>query len=187
MGLWLAKTILLTAHPSVRYGDAAIDRHALRWDADECAPDHFFRWLVTGDEPPEGLSLWLHRTDEAVDDPGSPEFTVPLPTVVADGREVDFVCFHKSFHGIHVTLVVHPGWAIVHPLEQDGRAVRLLPATGAHDLGAMPLLPRRVVSWMRCRVHLCEGALGSRDLAPLTASSFLLPIVLGRHVVSCSV
>lgn len=186
VGLWLAKTLLLTAHPSTRYGDQAIDRHALRWDPDESPPQWYYRWLVTGEEPPEGLSLWLHRTDEAAEDPGTPEHTVPLPTVTADGEVVDFVCFQQSFHGVHITLVIHPGWPVIHPLEEDGRAVRLLPAVGAQDLAALPVLPRRTVRWIRCRVALRDGVLGSQDLPPLGASSLALPVVLGPHVLSCS-
>lgn len=186
VGLWLTKTLLLTAHPAVRYGDASIDPHAMRWDLEECPPQRFFSWLVTGDEPPEGVSLWLHRTDEKAEDPGATEHVMPLPTVTADGEVTDFVCFHTSFHGIHVSLVVHPGWPIVHPLEEDGRALRLLPASGAKDLSALPVLDRRTVRWLRCRVSLRDGSLGSGDLPPLTASGFALPVVLGPHVVRCS-
>lgn len=186
VGLWLAKTLLLTAHPRARYGDAGIDRHALRWDPKECPPQRYYRWLVTGREPPEGLSLWLHRTDEAAEDPGKPAWTVPLPTVTADGAVIDFVCFHLSFHGVHVSLVIHPGWPVLHPLEELGTAIRLLPASGAHDLTALPVLPRRTVGWVKCRLTLRDGALGSADLPPLSASSLPLPLGMGPHVLSGS-
>lgn len=176
VGQWFAKTLLLHAHPAAKYSDPVVDPHALRWDDDECPQPEFYSWLVDGSEPREGISVWMFRTDEA-DDDGAPEFRVPLPTVTADGRTIDFVCFQMSFHGVNATLVVHPGWRIEHPLEREGRAVRLFPASGPLDLSTLPIVARRAVSWVRCRVELADGALGSAGLPPLTHSPNFLVVL----------
>jgi len=184
-GLWLAKTLLLENHPAAYYADPVVESHAFRWRGDETPPDRFFTWLVDGSPPPDGLSLWVHRTDEGDEDRRPPEFRLPLPRLTADGTTVSFVTADQSWHGLNTTLVVHPGWSIDHPLERDGRAVRLLPSTGAADLAALPVLYRRTVAWTRCRVTLRDGSAGSPDLPPITESYFpftALPELL-PHVV----
>jgi hypothetical protein len=170
VGLWFAKTMLLHAHPRARHSDAVINQYAVRWTEDTVPPDRFYRWLIDGCAPPDGLSVWAFRTDEHDGDPGVPEFRVPLPDVSCGEVHLSFVCFQMSFHGLHVTVVVHPGWPILHPLEADGRAVRWLPTTGATDLTGLPVLPRRAIAWRRYDVVLAEGALGSPELPPLQHS-----------------
>jgi hypothetical protein len=181
VGLWFVKTLLLQAHPQARYSDPIVERHVelhdLRWTPPEECPEAFYRWMVTGTVPPEGLSLWVFRTDESNDDAGESQFRVPLPIVTADGDTVAFNCFQLSLHGLHVTVVVHPGWPIDHPLERDGRAVRLWPHTGPVDLRRLPLLSRRTITWVRYRAKLRDGALRSPDLPALSASTHSLAML----------
>jgi hypothetical protein len=80
-------------------------------------------------------------------------------------------------HGLHMTLVVHPGWDIAHPLEHDGRAVRLWPPSGAIDLTVLPSLPRRTIAWVRCRVVLRDGVMGLSMLPPLGPSTLPFGVV----------
>lgn len=184
-GLWFTKTLLLLAHPKARYGDDALNKHALRWTATECPAQTFYRWLIDGSQPPDGLSLWLHRTNEKAEDPGATEFTVPLPEVTADGCVTEYVSFLQSFHGLHVALVVHPGWRLVHPLHADGRASQLLPHTGDANLLGLPELPRRTVGFVRCRITLRNGALGSSALPALEASPLGVPFP-NEQILRCS-
>lgn len=153
----------------------------MKWDIDE-VPHDYYRWLVTGEPPPPGLSLWAFRSDEGEDNRPPPRYRIPLPIVEADGAKTEFVNLQLTFHGISVTLVVHPGWDIRHPLEVDGDAVRLWPAPDKEiDLASLPVLPSNTVAWMRCRVTLKPGSLGSPELPALehTSSPFsVLPAVM---------
>lgn len=61
VALWLLKTWLLLSHPDVHYAQPLVDRldiirerHAL--------PQECYSWLITGDKPPPGISLWASRT-----------------------------------------------------------------------------------------------------------------------------
>lgn len=188
VALWFLKTLLLHAHPKVRYSSPPVSAAAVRWTAAELPDRRFYDWLVDGRDPPEGLSLWLFRADEAQDDLPPPEYRMPLPDIRADGMATEFVCFQTTWHGVHATVVVHPGWAIRHPLEEGGRALRPWPdppAEGA-DIGALPVLPRNSVVWMRCRVGLLPAMLGSGELPPLTHGTnlFLAPAHWGRFAES---
>lgn len=178
LALWFLKTLLLQARPEVIYSAPKVSEAALKWDPSELPSRRFYDWLVTGDAPPSGVSLWLFRAEEGLDDLPPPEFVIPLPTVAADGTVTDFVCFQVTFHGLNITLVVHPGWEIRHPLEESGRALRLWPTPSVMgaNVGALPVLPRNIVSWLRCRVHLKPGVLGTAQLPPLRHSTNLMGI-----------
>jgi hypothetical protein len=186
VGAWFVKTLMLHAHPAAHYTHPAIDRAALRWSSNE-APLTHYDWLVNRTPAPAGISLWVFRANEATDKRESPTYRVPLPVVETDQGVVPYVCFQMTLHGVNATVVVHPGWAINHPLEQAGEALRLFPHAGdGADLTALPVLGPRAVGWLRCRVTLRPGALHSPDLPPLEASSqifafnnALLPFVRG--------
>lgn len=168
VALWLMKTLLLLFHPEARYVDPRVERHAIRWAAEEF-PRDYYRWLIEDALPPAWISLWMFRVDEMLNDEPPPKYTIPLPLVEAYGTRVEFVCAQVTMHGVQMTLVVHPGWEIAHPLEQDGGALRLWPEppTAAIDLTALPALPHNVISWLRYRVCVRPGALGSPNLPPL--------------------
>lgn len=169
VALWFLKTLLLHARPEARYSAPRVDAVALKWTPDELPERRFFDWLVNGSAPPSGLSLWVFRSDEADEALSPSQYTIPLPVATADGAATEFVSFQMTFHGLNVTVVVHPGWAIRHPLEENGQGLLLWPnppQTGA-DLGVLPVLPRRTVAWMKCRVRLRPGVLGTSELPPL--------------------
>ena len=181
MALWFLKTLLLHARPETTYSHPRIDAAALKWDIDE-VPYGNYRWLVTGEPPPAGLSLWVFRSEEGDDNCPPPRYRIPLPIVDADGTKTKFVNLQLTFHGISVTLVVHPGWNIRHPLERDEHAVRLWPAPNEDiDLTSLPVVPRNSIMWMRCRVTLKPGALGSPELPALEHTSnpfWFMPTVM---------
>ena len=169
VGRWFAKTMLLAAHPDAHYEHPAVDRVALRLQASEMPAGEFYEWLVTGNSPPEGLSVWLHRSDPMRT--ASPLHRMPLPCVTADGQTTEFLALTVSLHGLCVDVVVHSGWPIVHPLVEAGQAVRLTPPpTASVDLTDLPVLAHNAVRWTRIQLTLVDGALGSPDLAPLRAS-----------------
>lgn len=176
IALWFIKTLLLYAHPAVRYGNPLVDAQAVRWTESE-SDRRMYDWLVNGAAPPAGLSLWVFRSDEAEVEPAN-RFVVPLPNLTADGSTVDFVCFSTTWHGLNTTLVFHPGWEITHPMEAEGTAVRLWPdcPRGPLDLGALEVQSHRTVRWARCNVTLKDGLLGSPDLPPLEHSPVFMSV-----------
>ncbi len=170
VGLWFAKTLLLLAHSESSHQHPKIAEVEPRWTPDEMPPHEYFEWLVNGNDPPDGLSVWIFRADENLE--GSRLHLVPLPDVESDGSSFEFVSHQIAFHGICVTLVLHPGWRIDHPLEVEGHAARLLPATGEFvDMRSLPVLWPQAVQWLGCGVVLKPGVLGSDDLPPLRSST----------------
>jgi hypothetical protein len=170
VGAWFTKTLLLLVHPQIRYAHPRIGDHAVRLDATEMPPDAIYDWLVTGDPPPAGLSLWVHRADLGHQEPS--KFEMPLPVVTADGITVRYLAFEVCTHGLSATLIVHPGWPIEHPLEAADEAVRLTPApTGPVVLSDMPRLWPRTVRWLQAQhFYMKPGMLGTQQLPPLQAS-----------------
>ena len=79
----------------------------------------------------------------------------------------------------------HPGWKIEHPLERDGRAARLWPRDGRRvlDIGALPLLESRELSWARGpRLVFAPTTYRRQAREPLSAATVLvLPAVPARR------
>jgi len=74
---------------------------------------------------------------------------------------------------LDVSLVYHPGWEIEHPLELDGRALRLWPraADAEADFASLPPVHPKVMGWLKGpTLHFLPGALGSANLPPLSPS-----------------
>jgi hypothetical protein len=181
VALWFMKTWLLLAHPEVNYSQPHVnDLDIVRWKRP--LPSGYYDWLIVGSQPPQGLSLWLSRTQYGGYDPPTGPI-IPLPTVRADGKTTSFEVLGVSRHGLTATLVFHPDWDIEHPHEIAGRAVRLWPrrSTGNVDLGGLePFSYADVVRWLRCRVCLKDGAIGSANLPPLTSVANLFELMTGR-------
>lgn len=174
VALWLLKTWLLLSRPDVEYASPRIHQAAESFLWPELAQPQFYEWLVTGAPPPEGLSLWLHQTDDLDGPVKGGGHRLLLPTVHEEGRTVRFEAHEVSLQGLTVALVVHPGWPIQHPLEASEQAVRLWPDPPAgFDFGALPSVPRSDrVLWSRgLDVDLVPGALGSGRLPPLSAGN----------------
>ena len=166
VGAWFAKTLLLLGHPHSRYANPRVDLDVVRFADDEIPGQPFYDWLVTGQPPPSGLSVWLHRAD--LTSTKRPAYTVPLPHVTANGKVYAFTQLEVGLHGLSVTLVVHPGWPILHPLVADGEAVQLLPGSVVGvDVSALPVLWPKLIKWTRSRVELPPGVLGTDSLPPL--------------------
>jgi hypothetical protein len=170
VGAWFTKVLLLLIHPQIRYEHPNIGDRAVRLDPTELPPDTFYTWLVTGSPPPLDLSLWVHRADLRYTQ--APRFEMPLPLVTAEGTTIQFLASELCTHGLSLTLVVHPGWKIEHPLEALGEAVRLTPIPDKPvDLAALPVLWPKTVQWLQAQLFkLKPGVLASPNLPPLHAS-----------------
>lgn len=125
IALWLVKTWLLLSHPAVHYSEPLINeldiiRHT------QALPQECYEWLVNGNDPPEGLSLWACKS--ASDDGDGTRPILALPVVHAGDAVVRFQAHEVTLHGLTIALVYHPGWPLHHPAETAGRALRLWPS-----------------------------------------------------------
>lgn len=169
--LWFLKTWLLLAHPAAVSSEPAVTREG--WEG---APEDLWSWTVDGSPPPDGLSLWVHRPTAEPDAQDEPQH-VMLPTVVADGTTTAFRVHEQGVRAadsfLQLTVVFHPGWAIDHPLEAAGRALRLWPrsADDPIDFAALPAVAPNELRWRRgLRVIFAPGTYEDAGLPALSSS-----------------
>lgn len=173
---WLVKTMILEMHPRTRLDHPRLESEDADFRWPEPLPQFCYGWMIADvplPDPPLDLSLWVYRRDLDDGDVVESRSGIPVPTVVEDGgRPIAFRCHQSTMHGLGFDLVYHPGWPILHPLEADGRAVRLWPVDAPQplDVGALPVVPTsELVTWSRgARARLAPGLLGSGRLPPLT-------------------
>lgn len=120
VGLWIVKTWALLAHPMARSSDPGFALSS--WLASRSSA---WQWMADDSDPPAALSAWVALRGQRGS--GRPRRLFDLPLIVADGQEFDFDVKHHGLRFLDISLVWHPGWEIDHPLERDGRAVRIWP------------------------------------------------------------
>jgi hypothetical protein len=174
VALWFLKTWLLLAHPDAT--NPAPDVDFPRWRS---VSEDLWTWMVSDQPPPDGLSLWVTKRDDRglIDHPTR---YIPLPVVVADREEIEFQVQRVGLGwprskspagGLDVSLVYHPCWEIEHPLEREGRALRLWPHNqgGPADFAALPPVDPNDTTWVKGpRLHFFPGTFGSSRLPPLS-------------------
>lgn len=171
VSLWFLKTWLLLAHPKARDSEPGITPS--RWHS---VSEDLWTWMVNDQPPPAGLSVWVARIGDSVPNVSATRH-VPLPTVVADGREVEFMSMRAGVRFLDVSLAYHPGWEINHPLEVEGRALRLWPRNPDEpaDFGSLPSVNPKDTSWLKGpRLQFSPGTFPSPDLPPLSADLNLM-------------
>lgn len=138
-------------------------------------PDDLYTWMITELSPPAGLSIWLAVEDRDLPGPDEPRH-LPLPTVVADAHTTRFQAFRCSIRSLDVSLAYHPGWDIAHPMEGEGRAVRLWPPRHVPvDLGSLPRVASRDTVWVDGpTLHFAPGSYDTERLPPIDGSHDLL-------------
>jgi len=142
VGLWFVKTWILLAHPALVVSDPGFSMTSWepwnpRWN----------EWMVSGGEPPDGLSAWLTKVDHTETAESPVCIDLPLGSVNRDGAAVFLIDF--GLGETVVSVLYHPEWKIKHPLEDDGRAIRLWPQATAEtfDYSAFASVRRREVVW----------------------------------------
>lgn len=175
LALWFVKTWLLLAHPAARHSEPAVSPQPWRRRRDD-----LYTWMVTDQPPPGGLSLWIARGGGPPD--GQPARLIPLPTVFADGREIEFSVKSVRIRSFSISLVYHPGWMIEHPLEIERRALRLWPQEPGErvDFSILPPIDLRQTRWLKGpRLWFFPGAFDRGPLPPLSADSDFLDLAPG--------
>ena len=172
VGTWFVKTWLLLAHGRARPSHPEfIPSPWTPVGAD------LYGWMPSGGPVPDGLSLWLTRTSRKPSGRTTPR-RIPLPTVRADGAEIEFQVFRFGLRSIEISLVYHPGWAIDHPLEREGRAACLWPLRtgGPIDLSALSPVGQEDTNWLKGpTVGFAPGAYPHAVLPPLSETTRFQP------------
>lgn len=70
-----------------------------------------------------------------------------VPRLIVDGEDRNFMSQSFGFAGINATIVWHPGWPIAHAQVDTGRAVRLWPDPYMVDIGTLPQVHPRELSF----------------------------------------
>ena len=187
LGLWLVKTMLMLVHPAAV--NSVPSMRSQRWDISRLPNVDLYSWTVTDSSPPDGLSVWLSRVDtHAAARPRKP--VMHLPTVVADGLSARFMAHSQVMRMWEITLLCHPGWPVIHPLESTGEAVREWPPVGDRiDLAALPAIDAHTVRWVAGpELWFDAGAYPSPSLPNLThvLTGHDIPVVYARAVVAAN-
>jgi hypothetical protein len=155
---WLLKVALLSAlevaehaHPGLRDEKDLPTLSTVR--------PEWLAWMPTADPPPDGFSVYItRRALDGADPVPASSRTIVIPNVTVDGADQDYMTRVFGFFGVHVTVIWHPHWPIVHSQVDEGRAARLWPDPVAVDFGALPQVsPNELKFW--------NGAVGSIGVA----------------------
>lgn len=138
LATWLLKVGILGEHP-----ESDFDHPGLQSDPDvprkSRIPHEWLDWMRQGTTPPSGFSVFVSRRNlRGNDGEARAKQRIILPRLRVDGKELDFSQWAFGLTGLDVTVVWHPGWEILHPRVEEGRAARLWPDPVVTDFGALP-------------------------------------------------
>jgi hypothetical protein len=114
--------------------------------------------------------VWVSkRAEESAHEP-EPRM-LPLPTITLANRNIRFRVKQMGIRRLDVTLAFHPGWDIAHPLEAEGRAIRMWPPVvgmGGADFRGLPAVHARDTIWMDGpRLRFAPGRYEQGGLPPI--------------------
>lgn len=148
LAVWLLKVGILGSHP-----DADFDHPAVQRDPGVPRRTHILAewldWMYQERQPPGDFSVFVARRNLRGEDsePTTKQWIV-LPRLRVDGKDLEFTHWAFGLAGLDVTIVWHPGWPILHPQVERGRAVRIWPHPVGIDLGALPEVhPKELTFW----------------------------------------
>lgn len=136
---WFLKIGLLAGHPEAVHDNPHVQR-----DEDfprfERVDPAWLDWMRTGSAPPADFSVYVAKRSVMGEQPWQGETQrIFLPTrVVVAERELRFATRSFGVRGLDVTMVWHPGWPILHPLEEAGRVAALWPNPAPVDFDKLP-------------------------------------------------
>lgn len=157
---WFLKIGLLAGHPEAVHDNPHVQRDEdfPRFKRVEPA---WLDWMRTGSAPPADFSVYVAKRSLMGDQPWESETQrIFLPTrVVVGHRELLFAARSFGVRGLDVTMVWHPGWSILHPLEEAGRVAALWPNPAAVDFAKLPQVhPREFSFTVECGTRVMTEA-----------------------------
>lgn len=135
---WFLKVGLLNTHPEAVHDSPHVrkDKAFRRKDQDEPA---WLQWMRTEKAPPTWFSVFLTRQSVSGGQSwGGEKILLELPNVSVGARNLHYQTWAAGIRGIEATIVWHPYWPILHPLVEEGRAVRLWPNPSLVDFTKLP-------------------------------------------------
>lgn len=145
---WFLKIGLLAGHPQAVHDSPHVQRDEdyPRFDRIEVA---WQDWMRTGSAPPDDFSVYVAKRSVMGEQPWEGETQrIFLPTrVVVGDRELRYAARSFGVRGLDVTIVRHPRWPILHPLEESGRVARLWPKPAPVDFDKLPEVHPREFSF----------------------------------------
>ena len=141
VALWLLKTWLLWLHPRTEFKDS----FPRPTPTPQPPPQLLYSWLVNGESPPEGLSLWAFRHDQSgsMSHPVESAPRLELPIVDTGTTQVPFVHLDLTLAFVNVVLIFHPDWPIAYLPALEGRVVQLWPLPEGLAIHSLPKLEHR--------------------------------------------
>lgn len=76
-----------------------------------------------------------------------------------------------TLDGICLMLLFHPGWAVRHPLVEEGIIWELLHSSQSGELASLPVLPYNAVSWRSRDAELLDGVHLDGTLPPFRVTN----------------
>lgn len=139
---WLLKVGLLTLHPEAQHDSPHVDRD-LAFQRSRTVKSEWLEWMRAGTPPPDGFSVYAMRRSDRVEQPWRGEKRwIFLPRVVVASKDWHYRTWEFGIPDLDITIVWHPGWPVLHPLVEEGRAATLWPTPSDVDFAALPELHR---------------------------------------------
>lgn len=124
---WFLKVALLNAHPEAVHDSPHVQRDPAFRRLEQYEPA-WLEWMRNGHAPPEGFSVFSTR--QRISGGGTwdgERRLLELPSITVGATNLHYETWAAGIRGLAAAVVWHPHWSILHPLVEEGRAVRLWP------------------------------------------------------------
>lgn len=136
---WFLKVALLASHPEAVHDNPHVQRDEDYPRFDQVEPA-WLDWMRTGSDPPTDFSVYIARRSVMGEQPWKSDTQRILlpPRIVVGDSELRYATRSFGVRGLDVSIVWHPGWPILHPLQEAGRVERLWPDPAPVDFDKLP-------------------------------------------------
>lgn len=135
---WFLKVALLLKHPEAVHDSPQVQRDPAYQRFDHAEPE-WLDWMKAEVAPPASFSVFLTRRSSKGNPPwDGDKLRLGLPRVSVGSKDLHYQAWGAGIRGLEATAVWHPHWPILHPLVEEGRAVRVWPDPTPVDLAILP-------------------------------------------------
>ncbi len=136
---WFLKIALFLSHPDATNNSRHPSNDAAKTRLRDFQPE-WVAWLRGEVDPPKEFTVYLTRRSARKEPTfqGERKVVILPGSLVVDGDEQAFMTRSVGIRGLQATIVWHPGWPILHPLVEAGRASKLWPNPTDVDLKRLP-------------------------------------------------